>query len=281
MLVCDVATGFAGCKISFRAMLYRETMRYVYVERERHMRVAQNVYAVLDMFHPICGVNAGFVVTEKHIVYVDSGWTIPSAQTLLGYSLAVAPNNKPKYLIFTDHHPDHISGMKAIKEAGVKTIGHANLDLWLRENKIEGWRDFVTSLYTRWFSELYSKDESLRELLFGDVELSPLDQTIDRDTVFKVDGEEIHVLDTPGHWKACLSVYLPSSKVLFAGDAIFSGFEPATRFGDKNLWQQWIISLERLSKLDVSVIIPGHGRLCDTKEIPRHITYLEELIAKT
>ena len=246
------------------------------------MRVAQNVYAVLDMFHPICGVNAGFIVTKKHIVYIDAGWTISSAQTILGYSLAVAPNNKPKYLIFTDHHPDHISGMKPFKEAGVKTIGHANLDQLLRDkNVMRNWREFINDGYNRYFSELISKDESLRELLFGDVELLPLDQTVDKGKVYKVDDEEIHVLNTPGHWKACLSVYLPSTKVLFAGDTIFSGFEPTTRFGDKNLWQQWISSLQKLSKLDIDYIIPGHGRICDTKEIPRHITILKGLIAKT
>jgi len=244
------------------------------------VRVAKNVYAVLDMFHPICGVNAGFIVTKKHIVYVDAGWTIPSAQTILGYSMAVAPNNEPKYLIFTDHHGDHICGMKPFKEVGAKTMGHTNLDIWLRECMIQKWKEFVADIYGRWFSELYAKDEALRELLFGDIELSPLDQTIDKDTVIKVDDEEIHVLYTPGHWKACISVYLPSSKILFAGDTIFSGFEPTTRFGDKNLWLQWISSLERLSKLDISVIIPGHGRICDTKEIPRHIAYLKGLIAK-
>ena len=54
------------------------------------MRVAQNVYAVMDMFHPILGVNTGFIVTRKHIVYVDAGWTIPSVLTILGYS------NKPE-----------------------------------------------------------------------------------------------------------------------------------------------------------------------------------------
>jgi len=239
------------------------------------MRIAENVYAVLDMFHLI-GVNAGFIVTKRHIVYVDSGWTIPSAQTILGYSLAVAPNNKPKYLIFTDHHVDHLSGMKVLKAAGAKTIGHANLQLHLREYLIQNWKKWVEEQNRRWkFWE-----ESEIELLFGGVELSPLDQTINKDTVIQVDDEEIHVLYTPGHWKACLSVYLPSSKVLFAGDTIFSGFEPTTRFGDKTLWQQWINSLEKLSKLDIKCIVPGHGRICDTREIQRHIKYLKGLIAK-
>jgi glyoxylase-like metal-dependent hydrolase (beta-lactamase superfamily II) len=257
-------------------------------KEEGQMRVAKNVYAILDMFHPTCGVNAGFIVTKKHIVYVDSGWTIPSAQTLLGYSLAVAPKNKPKYVIFTDHHPDHIFGMKTLKEAGVKTVGHLNLDIWLRENKLQGAKEFIDSLFKRWFGEWLSEDliRQQIEALFGDVELSQLDQTIDEDTMIKVDDEEIHVLNTPGHWKACLSVYLPSSRILFAGDTIFgpgadgSSSDPATRFGDKNLWRQWIDSLEKLAKLKICCIIPGHGRLCDAKEISRHITYLEELIAK-
>jgi len=239
------------------------------------MRVAKNVYAVLDMFHPI-GVNAGFIATKMHIVYVDAGLTIPCAQTILDYSLAVAPKNKPMYLIFTDHHLDHIFGMKVFKEAGAKTLGHANLDLHLREYMIQNWREWVQD----WNKRMKFWEESEIELLFGDVELSPLDQTIDKDTVIKVDDEEIHVLYTPGHWKACLSVYLPSSKVLFAGDTIFSGFEPTTRFGDENLWQQWIDSLEKLSKLDISCIVPGHGRLCDVEEIQRHIAYLKNLIAK-
>jgi len=244
------------------------------------MRVAHNVYAVLDMFHPVCGVNAGFIVTEKRIVYVDSGLTISSAQTILGYSRAVAPNNKPKYLILTDHHIDHIAGMKPFKQAGAKTIGHTNLDIYLREYLIQNWREFIDECYNRWFSELYSKDESWRKPLFGDIELSPLDQAIDKDTTLKVDSEEIHILHTPGHWKACLSVYLPSTQTLFAGDTIFSGFEPTTRFGDKNLWQQWINSLEKLKKLNIKTIIPGHGRPCDTKEIHRHIKHLKQLIAK-
>jgi len=204
-------------------------------------------------------------------VYVDSGLTIPSAQTILGYSMAVAPNNKPKYLIFTDHHIDHVAGMKIFKAAGAKTIGHTNLDLHLREYLIQNWREFIKQRI---------KDDTERELLFGDVELSPLDQTIDKDTIIKVDNEEIHILYTPGHWKACLSVYLPSSKVLFAGDTIFSGFEPTTRFGDKDLWQQWINSLEKLKKLNIKTIIPGHGRPCDIKEIPRHIAHLKQIIAK-
>jgi glyoxylase-like metal-dependent hydrolase (beta-lactamase superfamily II) len=182
-------------------------------------------------------------------------------------------------LILTDHHPDHISGMKTFKDIGVKTIGHANLDLWLRENKTEGLREFISSLYNRWFKDPWTKEEL--NVIFGDVELSTLDQTVDKDKRIKIDDEEIHILCTPGHEKSCLSVYLPSSRILFAGDTVWGPrLDPAVRFGDKNLWRQWINSLERLSKLDIDCIVPGHGRLCDTKEIPRHIKYLEKWIAE-
>lgn len=234
------------------------------------MRIAENVYAVMDLYHPI-GVNAGFIVTKNHIVYVDSGLTIPSAQTIYGYSKAAAPENEPSYLILTDHHTDHIFGMKVFRNAGATTLGHERLDRWMKEYLMPNFGKVIRT---------FGLDEKARDLIYGDVELFPLDETVDQDTTITIDGEEIEILTTPGHWEACLSVYIPSSRILFAGDTIYSGFNPTTQFGDKKLWRKWINSLEKLSRLDIKTIVPGHGRICTKEEIPRHIHYLENLLEK-
>lgn len=248
-----------------------DTLEKTDIEGVISLRLAKNVYAVLDLFHPI-GVNAGFIVTKRHIVHVDSGHTIPSAQTIYGYSKAAAPENEPAYLIFTDHHTDHIFGMKVFREAGARTLGHARLDRWLTEYMIASYKEIIKT---------FGLDEKRRELKYGDVELFPLDETVDRDRVIEIDGEEIDILTTPGHWEACLSLYLPASRILFAGDTIYSGFNPTTRFGNKELWKKWINSLEKLSKLDIRTIVPGHGRICGKDEIPRHIRYLEDLLERS
>ena len=171
------------------------------------MRIAENVYAVMDLYHPI-GVNAGFIVTKSHIVYVDSGHTIPSAQTIYGYSKAAAPENEPSYLILTDHHTDHIFGMKVFRNAGATTLGHKRLDRWMEEYLMPNFGKVIRT---------FGLDEKARDLIYGDVELFPLDETVDQDTTITIDGEEIEILTTPGHWEACLSVYIPSSRILFAG----------------------------------------------------------------
>ncbi|MCL0056501.1 MBL fold metallo-hydrolase [Dehalococcoidia bacterium] len=81
------------------------------------MRLADNVYAVLDLAHPI-GVNAGFVVT------IDTGWTHSSALTILGFIETAAPGKPIKWVILTEYHSDHIFGAYVFKARGAQIIAH-------------------------------------------------------------------------------------------------------------------------------------------------------------
>lgn len=78
------------------------------------MRIAENVYAVMDLYHPI-GVNAGFIVTKNHIVYVDSGHTIPSAQTI-----------------------DRINGVKAFEMSDYRMVSDPYIGLLRKEYEKRG-----------------------------------------------------------------------------------------------------------------------------------------------
>jgi glyoxylase-like metal-dependent hydrolase (beta-lactamase superfamily II) len=102
----------------------------------------------------------------------------------------------------------------------------------------------------------------------SDVKLSAPDQTIEKDTVFIIGGEEFHVLCNPGHIHTELSVYHPKSGTLFAGDTIYEGSDLTTRFGGPAEWKEWIRQLNCLKKLEgLLAIIPGHGKLCGPEEI--------------
>jgi glyoxylase-like metal-dependent hydrolase (beta-lactamase superfamily II) len=91
-----------------------------------------------------------------------------------------------------------------------------------------------------------------------------------------IDGEEIHVLVTPGHVWDELSVYHPKSRTLFAGDAVYEGIAPHTAFGGPGEWKVWVSQLERLKAPEVHTIVPGHGKLCTEKEIDRNIACLQQ-----
>lgn len=114
--------------------------------------------------------------------------------------------------------------------------------------------------------------------ILGDVKIYSPDQVIEKNSVLQIDGDEIHLLVTPGHHPDELSVYHPRSQTLFAGDTIYEGFSPNTKFGGKAEWTEWVFQLERLKKLEIKTIVPGHGKLCSKDEIDRNIAFLKELL---
>ncbi len=66
------------------------------------------------------------------------------------------------------------------------------------------------------------------------------------------------VLETPGHTKGSLSLYEEDKKILISGDTVF----PQGSFGRTDLpsgsSSELLKSLERLSNLEIHVLLPGH-----------------------
>jgi glyoxylase-like metal-dependent hydrolase (beta-lactamase superfamily II) len=62
---------------------------------------------------------------------------------------------------------------------------------------------------------------------------------------------------------------------LFAGDAIYEGMPPNTRFAGTDEKLEWVRQLHRHKELEIDVIVPGHGRVCGKDEIDRNIRLLE------
>ena len=232
------------------------------------MRLAENVHAVLDLAHPI-GVNAGFVVTEEGVVAIDSGLTYSSALTILGYIEAVAPSRPIKSLILTEHHSDHIFGACAFKSRGAEIIAHR----LAREFFESQGRNYVEAM-----TEAMPQGRNFGRTFYHDVQLVLPDRTIEDTMDLCIGGEVLKLMPTPGHLPDCVSVYLPRKRLLFAGDTVYSGYPPTTRFGDEQLWREWLRSLKRLKQLEVEVIVPGHGPLCDKSEIDRNIEYITTLL---
>ena len=238
------------------------------------MKIANNVFAIMGLTysHP-SGVNAGFIVSGGDIVYIDTGWTIGSAQTIMGYSKAAAPLSAPHTVFFTDKHLDCISGMSVFKEAGARLAGHPNLDLLLNADLILSYHNMMPTLFPE------NPDES--EIAFKDVELHPLDLLIDDERTLLVGETEFRLIPVTGHSNAGLAIYLPQTKILFAGDIVASEYQPDTRYGDINMWKSWIKSLEELDQLEIDRIVPGHGRICGKSEIRRNIDCLSKVITET
>ncbi len=238
--------------------------------------ITKNVLAVTGLYHSAgkgFGTNAGIICGRQSLIFIDSGMSIASAEFLWKTAQERMKRNVNLYLILTHHHADHIFGMRIMKEKGAKTIAHKDMKEWL--SRIDSKR------YKRFLTERAGWSIEKGNQIFGDVVFSEPDQVIEEDTILNIDGEEIHLLLTPGHVPDEISIYHPESQTLFAGDTIYEGSPLTTRFGGPEEWKLWIFHLNRLKKLEIKTIVPGHGNVCPKTEIDRNIAYLQEQIEKS
>jgi len=244
------------------------------------MRLCDCAYAVLDLHHPL-GVNAGFIITNAGIVVIDAGWTYYSALTILGYIRAVAKDKPIKYLIWTEHHSDHIFGSIVFVKENAKIIAHRNAYEFLKGiGGIRGYVELMKKKINKRYKELVEKGYDIGSVIFHNIENVWQDLLIDKDFSFRLGDIEFKLIPTPGHTPSNLVVYIPKYKILFAGDTLYSGFPPNTKFSTPELIKEWIKALDRINTLDIDIIIPGHGPPCGKDEIKRNKKILEEIAKK-
>jgi glyoxylase-like metal-dependent hydrolase (beta-lactamase superfamily II) len=232
-------------------------------------RVGPGTYAVTGLGHPgVVRVNAGFVHTPTAVVFVDAGLCVSDGEFLWQAAHQVLPHPKASTLILTHHHSDHVFGMRVFRERGAKVIAHASVQEFLEDDR---------GRYKAFISQRYLGGAEAGDRVLGDVTLSLPDCLINEDTCLQVDGEEIRLLACPGHVPSELCVYVARSRVLFAGDAVYEGMMPNTRFAGPAERAEWVRHLRRLRALEIGVVIPGHGALCGKQEIDRNIAVLEGL----
>jgi len=243
------------------------------------MKLTKSCYMVSGLAHETSfSVNAGFVTGKGETLIIDSGYNFLSAQTILGYAKAVAPKNTIKYLINTEIHFDHILGNDVFKQVGATIIA-------CNKKAFESKPGAPTNSWlSKWMTHklppgLKGRIENNEgHIFFYKTNPCRPDRYINKDEGLTVGGVKVQLLLTPGHTNTNISIYIPSEKVLYAGDIIYSKYLPTTRFGNIKLWKKWITSLKKIEKLDIDFLVPGHGPLCKRKEIYNEIVRHKQLI---
>lgn len=128
-----------------------------------------------------------------------------------------------KYVILTHYHFDHVEAAPIIrKKTGAEILIH-ELDKKFIDFEVDG----------------YLKDRG----------------------VVKLDDHEFKIIHTPGHTPGSVCLFEKESRSLFSGDTVF----PGGGFGRTDLpggdQESMITSLEKLSKLNVEILYPGHGNI--------------------
>lgn len=230
-------------------------------------KIADGVFSYVDEKKPSpetsFGANAGIIVGKDGIVVIDTLISAKEAQRFIKDIRAVS--NKPiRYVVNTHDHLDHVLGNSEFVKLGATIIAQTdtkaaivkNGDALLQRAKYFGLSD---------------------ETMSGTTIATP---TLTFSVAMEIDlgDKKIELLHAgPSHTKGSSIVYIPDSKILFAGDVLFTNYHPNMRDGDI---QGWIKVLDRLLSMDVEGIVPGHGPLSTKKDVQDMKEYLMTFDAK-
>lgn len=140
-----------------------------------------------------------------------------------------------RLVLLTHGHPDHVEATDRFDESVVRAIGE-NEYAFLQKAGKELFLATGAKLPARPFKVLLGEGE----LMVGDTRFS--------------------VLLTPGHSPGSVCLYHQKEKVLISGDTLFYMGVGRTDLPGGDV-DQLKDSIERLAKLDIEYILPGHGEM--------------------
>lgn len=144
-------------------------------------------------------------------------------------------------VIATHSHPDHLEGFEALLDRPLKLAMGLKEEDYLRKHG-KGVYEMMGQSPPKYRVDLFLKEGE-----------------------FYIGQERFLIYETPGHSPGSLTIHWPERKVLFTGDLIFYGGIGRTDFPGGNP-KALMGSIERMSRLDIELLLPGHGEAVVGKE---------------
>lgn len=210
--------------------------------------------------------NAGFVVTPKGVVVIDALGSPVLAQKLI-QEIRKITKQKIVAVVLTHYHADHVYGLQEFKRLGATIYAQ---------------RDGLNYLASETAKQrLIASRIDFAPWVNANTHLVAADVWIDQSKTITVGGVEF-ILNRvgPAHAHEDLIVYVPSEKVLFAGDLVFRGRIPFVGNADS---RGWMSALDQIQKLNPKIVVPGHGAystnaIADVKFTRDYLAYLREVM---
>ncbi|MBA3946850.1 MAG: MBL fold metallo-hydrolase [Herpetosiphonaceae bacterium] len=218
----------------------------------RPVEVADGVFVIPDGRVPLVP-NIGVIVGDRAALVVDSGLGPQNGAAAHRIARTLA-GDRPLFLTLTHFHPEHGFGAQAFRDA---TIVY-------NRTQHDEFRQKATGYLAQFRGLSAAVAEQLEGVTFVDPHVV-YDGGADLDL-----GGKLVQLRTWGraHSRGDQVVFLPAERVLFTGDLVENRFYPIFPFlppydvdVDGN---NWITVVAELQRLDLSIVVPGHGEVGDT-----------------
>ncbi|HFC11905.1 MAG TPA: MBL fold metallo-hydrolase [Anaerolineae bacterium] len=211
--------------------------------------------------------NAGLIVGDGESLLVDTLWDVAYTRQMLDAMAQLTDAAPIRTVVNTHADGDHyfgnellkvqtITSLKALTEmAGVKP---KSMILLGKMGKLHGFFGRFSQKQAkigRYFQQMVAPYD------FKAVTATLPTRTFEQALTLDVGGRVVHLIEVgPAHTQGDSMVYVPDAKILFSADILFINSTPVMWAGPVT---NWLAALERILKLDVETIIPGHGPITD------------------
>lgn len=223
------------------------------------------------------GSNPSFASTSDGVVMIDT----PQMPTdALKWRDTIAQKGEVCYIINTHHHVDHTTGNYFFPGA---VVSHDKV----REMLSASLSRIAASARSRDAAKAGMGKEDYARSLVRDVDpegVSLMNEhyhlklpsiTFSEQLCLYRGEHSFELMYLPGHTLDHIGVYLPREKVFFAGDNFTNDSQPSLAQCHP---QKWIDSLKKIETMDIEVIVPGHGKVCDQSKVREFRSFIEECV---
>jgi cyclase len=212
-----------------------------------------------DLKVPFGGCNNVWIVFKDYVVVIDANFPKEAADVLA--DIRKTTKLPIKYVLDTHHHGDHAYGNCVWVKEGAKIVAHKSCDRLLKTTGPAAWESAAKD----------RKDVKDNELKQADIVFD--DKYAIDDGTQRVEFIHFGHCHTAGDAVA----YLPKQKILCTGDACVNG---AFNFMGHANSGSWAVNLEKMAKLDVDIVCPGHGKVAGKDLLATQKRYFDDMRAE-
>jgi glyoxylase-like metal-dependent hydrolase (beta-lactamase superfamily II) len=199
--------------------------------------------------------NAGLFVGDDSMLVFDAlGYPLQSKAFIA--AAKQAGGGKPiNHLINSHHHGDHVAGNQFFLPAQISSHPYC------RQEVLKA----IPSTPASWpKAEGLADGTEVRKL-------APPTVTFENNLVYNIGGNTVEFRFVgPAHTWGDMVAYLPQHKILFAADLAFFHLIP---YCHNAYVSKWMDSIDNVMKMDVDVIVPGHGPVGGKKDLAESAEY--------
>ena len=226
-------------------------------------QLAPNVYAYQQeggTGHINAGIsNAGLFVGENSMLAFDGLGYPVQTKAFIAAAKKVSGGKPFSELIDSHHHGDHVAGNQFF--APTPILGHP----YCRDEVVKAAPNTPKS-----WPKVPGQADGTEER-----KLVPPDVTFEDNLVYYIGGNRVEFRFVgPAHTWGDLVAYVPEHKILFAADLAFFQLVP---YCHNAYVSKWMEAMEKVMKMDVDVIVPGHGPVGGKKDLNESLEYFRFL----